>query len=127
MPYLKRLKVRPDPDELARSEFTQLMQRFDPYAGDVVIEGEAIHWKDIEEIEVAQAARAIGPAGWFVRFFVYSGHQRYHVAFHYDHHEAVLSNLSLEAARYVIQAAAFYSPHPIRYTGPGGLSPLNEA
>jgi hypothetical protein len=127
MPYLQRLKARPDPDKLAQGEVNQLMQRFNPYAKDVLVEGEAIHWGDIEEIEVAQAARAIGPAGWLVKFFVYSGHQRYHVAFYYGNRETVISNLSLEAARYVVQAAAFYSPHPIRYNGPDGLSPLTEA
>ncbi len=127
MPYLQRLKARPDPNKLAPGEVNQLMQRFDPYAGDVMVEGESIHWDNIEEIEVAQAARAIGPAGWLVRFFVYSGHQRYHVAFYYGNREAVLSNLSLEAAQYVVQATAFYSPHPIRYAGPDGLSPLIEA
>jgi hypothetical protein len=127
MPYLQRLKARPDPDKLTRREVNQLARRFDPYSGEVLIEGEPIPWDKIEEIEVAKAARAEGPAGWLVKLFVYSGADRYHVAFRYGYHEAVLINLSLQAAQYVVQSAAFYAPGPIRFTGPEGLSPLTEA
>jgi hypothetical protein len=127
MPYLQRLKVRPDPDKLSRRDARILGQRFDPYAGEVVIDGEALPWDSIEEIEVAKAARAAGPAGWLVKFLVYSGGNRYHVAFYAGAREAVLSNLTLEAARYVVQSAAYYAPRPILYSGIDSLSPLTEA
>ena len=126
MPYLQRLKVRPDPDKLSRSDARTLSQRFDPYAGEVVIDGEAIPWSSIEEIEVAKAARAAGPAGWLVKFFVYSGAHRYHVAFYSGARETVLSNLTLEAAQYVVQSVAYYAPRPILYSGIDDLSPLTE-
>lgn len=126
MPFLQRLKARPDVGQLSEADQRALGQHFDPYAGEVIIDGEAIPWTAVDEIEVAVAARALGPAGWLVRWLAYRGADRYHVAFYYGQREAVLHNITLEAAQYAVQTLAYYAPHPVRYTGPDGLAPLTE-
>ena len=126
MPFLQRLKVKPDADQLADNDRRTLVQHFDPYAGEVIIDGEAIPWTAVDEVEVAVAARARGPAGWLVRWLTYQGADRYHVAFYYGQREAVLHNITPEAARHVVQTLAYYAPHPVRYTGPDGFAPLTE-
>lgn len=121
---LQRLKVRPDADALSKEDRNHVNQHFDPYASEVVVNGETIDWRDIDEIEVAKAARANGPSGWFVRAMY--GDERYHVGIYYGDYEAVLLNLSLKAAEYVVQSIAFYAPQAIRYSGIEGLTPLER-
>jgi hypothetical protein len=55
------------------------------------------------------------------------GGERYHVGIYYGGLEAVLTNLTLNAARHIVQTIAFYAPQPVKYTGPDGLSPLVES
>ena len=122
--YLQRLKVRPDADALAASDRSHLQAHFDPYAGEVVITGEPIEGRAIEAVAVAQAARSPGPAGWFVKAMY--GEERYHVGIYYGAYEAVLTNLTLQSAEYVVRSIAFYAPQSIRYSGVEGLSPLED-
>lgn len=122
--YLQRLNVRPDADALSKDDRNHLQQHFDTYAGEVVVNGEAIDWRAIDEIEVAKAARSHGPSGWFVKAMY--GEERYHVGIYYGDYEAVLLNLSLKAAEYVVRSIAFYAPQAIRYSGIEGLTPLEQ-
>lgn len=123
--YLMRLKVRPDEAKLSNFERSHIQQHFDPYAAEVVINGELIDWRAIDEVEVAKAARAHGPSGWLVKGMF--GGDRYHVGIYYGAYEAVLQNLTLNSAEYVIRMIAFYAPNRIRYTGVDGLSPLEQS
>jgi hypothetical protein len=125
MTYLQRSNARPDLDDLSPVEVRALQHRFDPYAGEVVVEGQSIGWDEIEEVEVARAARASGPAGWLVRYLVHGG-ERYHVGLYFGQQEAILPNVTLKVARYVVQCVAFYAPQSVRYTGPDDLVPLKE-
>lgn len=122
--YLMRLKVRPDENKLTDAERNHLRQHFDPYAGEVVINGETIDWRTIDEVEVAKAARTRGPSGWFVKG-IYGG-DRYHVGVYYGAYEAVLLNVTLNSAEYVVRMIAYYAPQRIRYSGVEGLSPLEQ-
>jgi hypothetical protein len=123
--YLERLKARPNPDELSESERAYLAQHFDPFSGEVIIDGTSIRWDYLDEVEAVKAARAAGPSGWLVRAVM--GDDRYHVGLYYGKQEAVLPNVSLAIARYVVQTVAFYAPHPVRYKGIEGLSPIANA
>jgi hypothetical protein len=125
MPYLQRSKVRPELDDLTSAEARTVRNTFDPYAGEVIVEGQSIGWNEIEEVEVAVAARAGGPAGWVVRYLVH-GDQRYHVGLYFGQDEAVLRNVTLNIAKYVVQTVAFYAPQSVRYTGPADLVPLTD-
>lgn len=125
MRYLQRSKARPDIDALTRNEANSLASTFDPYAGEVIVNGEVIHWKVIEELEVVVAPHAAGAAGWLVRNLVHAG-ERYHVGLYYGTNEAVLPNVTLEMARYVARCVAYYAPLPVRYKGPDGLTPTVE-
>ena len=123
--YLQRLNVRPDPDDLTPTENRYLQDHFDPYAAEVLVDGVPINWRHIESIEVVPAARERGPSGWFVKQVM--GDDRYHVGIYYGAHEAVLINVSLKTAEYVVRTIAFYAPQPIRYHGVPGLSPVSPA
>jgi len=123
MEYLQRTKARPSLDDLTASEARWLPPRFDPYAGEVRIEGQAVGWNEIEEVEVVTAPRASGPAGWLVRHLVH-GDERYHIGIYFGHEEAVLPNVPLNVVRYVLQCIAFYAPLPVRYKGQTGLVPV---
>lgn len=125
MPYLQRSKARPELDDLTTSEARTVRHTFDPYAGEVIVDGQSIGWNEIDEIEVAVAARAAGPAGWLVRYFVH-GDQRYHVGLYMGHDEAIIRNVTLNIARFVVLSVAFYAPQPIRYKGPADLVPLTD-
>lgn len=120
--YLQRLNVRPDPEALSPVERNALQANFDAYAGEVVVNGQPINWSKIEEVEVVKAARAAGPAGWLVKQMY--GEDRFHVGIYFGPEEAVLTNISLKAAEYVVRTIAFYAPHPVRYKGIEGLSPI---
>ncbi len=123
--YLQRLKVRPSIDDLTSAEASYIQSHFDPYAGEVIVNDEPIAWMEIEEVEVAKAARVGGPAGWIVRHFIH-GDETYHVGLYFGRNEAVLPNVSLNVAQYVVKTVAFYAPNPVRYTGPEGLFSLAD-
>lgn len=123
MVYLQRLNTLPSVDDLTPAEVQYIHEHFDPHAGEVVVNGQAIPWNWISEVEVAKSARAAGPAGWVVRHLVH-GDERYHVGLYFGQMEAVLSNVTLNVARYIVQTIAYYAPSPVAYTGPEGLTPL---
>lgn len=125
--YLRRLKARPELDDLTPAEARYLHEHFDAYAGEVIIHGqEPVGWDQIETIEVVKSPRARGPAGWIVRHLIH-GDERYHVGLYFGRQEIVLPNVSLNVARFIVQSVAFYAPAPVRYMGPDGLSPVTAA
>jgi hypothetical protein len=126
MSHLKRLLARPSMDDLTPAEARYVQANFDAYAGEVLVQQQPILWTAIDEVEVARAARSAGPSGWIVKHLVMGG-ERYHVGIYYGGLEAVLTNLTLNAARHIVQTIAFYAPQPVKYTGPDGLSPLVES
>lgn len=123
--YLQRLKVRPSVEDLTPAEARFVQSHFDPYAAEVVVNGENIAWSEIEEIEVARAPRVTGPAGWVVRHLIH-GDERVHVGIYFGRNEAVLPNVSLNVAQYVVKTIAFFAPNPVRYKGPEGLFTLAD-
>ncbi|MBL8154233.1 MAG: hypothetical protein JNM70_08620 [Anaerolineae bacterium] len=125
MTILKRSNLRPNPADLPDNEARLIYERFDIASNEVIVDGQPIRWEEIEEVEVAPAPRAAGPAGWLVRNLVH-GDERYHVGLYFGRSEAVLPNISLNVARFVVQAVAYYAPLPVRYRGPDGLSPTVE-
>lgn len=125
MPYLQRINYRPNTDALSDKERDSLAIKFDVGSTDVIINGDTIRWEMIEEIEVAVAARSRGLAGWFVKNWVMGG-DRYHVAFYFGREEAVLINLTLAAAQYVVSTAAYHLTKRVTYTGPDGIAALSE-
>jgi hypothetical protein len=125
MPLLQRINYRPNLDAVSPKEQEMLARNFDPGSVDVIINGDTIRWDYIEEIEVALAARQKGLSGWLVKNLVMGG-DRYHVAFYFGREEAVLINLTLPAAQYVVQTAAYYLTKRVKYTGPEGIAPTTE-
>ncbi len=125
MVYLKRTKARPNLDELSSGEAQYVQQHFDIYAGEVIVSGQAVAWNEVEQVEVATAARVAGPAGWIVRHVVH-GNERYHVGLYFGRNEAIISNVTLDVARYLVQCVAYYATLPVRYTGVEGLVPVIE-
>lgn len=125
MTYLQRINYQPNTDNLSDKERQYLQQHFDAYGAEVVINGERILWQYVEEVEVAVAARAAGPSGWLVRKLVMGG-ERYHVAVYFGNQEAVLSNVTLEVARYVVKNIAYFAGQPVRYIGPEDLVATTE-
>lgn len=123
MPYLQRLNARPTQENLSSGDQKHLSQHFNPFGAGVLIDGDEIPWDAIEEVEVARAPDVTGPTAALVKLFAHGGHQTYHVALYFGYREAVLPNVSLDVARYVVQTVAYYAPHPVNYTGPDGLSP----
>ena len=125
MAYLQRINYRPNMDAIPEKERDALTSKFDPGSTDVIINGDVIRWEIIEEIEVAAAARSGGLAGWIVKNMVMGG-DRYHVAFYFGREEAVIINLTLPAAQYVVSTAAYYLTRRVQYTGPDGIAALSE-
>ncbi len=123
MVYLRRIKARPSMDDLTPGESRFIQHTFDPFAGEVLVDGQAVAWNEIEEVEVAVSPRAAGPAGWLVRYLVH-GNERYHVGLYFGHEEAIIPNVTFNVARYIVQCVAFFAPGVVRYTGPEGLSPI---
>ena len=123
--YLRRLKARPSPDDLPPAEARLAQHRFDPYAGEVLVDGQSVGWNEIEEVEVALSRRAAGPAGWLVRYLVH-GDDRYHVGLYFGREEAILTNVTLAVARYVVECVAYFAPQPVRYSGPDNLAQVIE-
>lgn len=121
--FLQRIKNRPNLETLSAAENHYVRELFDPGSREVVVNGEAIGWTEIDEVEVVVSPRSAGPAGWLVRYFVH-GEDRYHVGIYFGRNEAILPNITLAVAKYVVQCIAFYAPLPVRYKGPEGLSPV---
>ncbi|MBC8170096.1 MAG: hypothetical protein H7X77_00420 [Anaerolineae bacterium] len=126
MAHLQRINYRPNTDNLNDSEKQYLQRHFDAYGAEIVINGDAIPWQTIDEVEVAKAARASGPAGWLVKTLVMNGAETYHVGIYFDHREAVLTNLTLNTAQYILKNIAYYAPNLVRYMGPADLIALTE-
>jgi hypothetical protein len=126
MTYIQRINYRPNQDKLSTQEQQYLQQHFDAYGSEMLVDGVPVRWQDITEVEVAEAPRAAGPAGWLVRRFFLNSQQLYHVGIYLGTGELVLPNIGVNAARYVLENIAYYAPQRITYTGPEGLVPLTE-
>lgn len=124
MTSLQRINYRPTDEDLSESEVEYLQRHFDAYGKEVVVDGESLSWEMIDEIEVVQAARMRGPSGWLVKNFVLG--ERYHVGIYFQRSELVLTNMTLDTAKYIVQTIAYYAPGPVNYKGPEGISPLTE-
>jgi hypothetical protein len=123
MANLARIDQRPSPDGLSDEERRVLDKRFDANAYEINIDGHRAEWSAIHEVEVAKAARESGPAGWFVKKVIYAG-ERYHVGVYHATGELVLTNVTLETAKYVVETIAYYANHTIRYSGVEGIAPV---
>ena len=116
MAHLKRVEVKPNPPA------ESIGKRFDANEYELNIQGGRVEWDVIDEVEVAKAARVSSPAGWFVKKIMYSGGERYHVGVFFGRGgELVLTNITEEQARYVVETVAHYAKQPIRYTGVEGF------
>ena len=125
MTYLQRINYQPNMDSLSEKEVNYVRQHFDAYGKEALVNGQPVRWEDINEVEVAVAARARGAAGWIVKNLIVGG-DRYHVAFYAGYSEFVLPNLTWNVARYIVLNAAYYAPGPVEYKGPEDLVPLTE-
>jgi hypothetical protein len=126
MPYIKPLSTPPKEDELSSDDIHTLQTHFATTNHEVMVDGQGIEWGAIDEVEVAVAARQKSPAGWLVKNVVYGGRDRYHVGVYSGQNEIVLTNLSLNAVKYVVQTIAYYARSRIRYTGHDGITPTTE-
>jgi hypothetical protein len=90
------------------------------------VNGRAIRWEHIDEVEVVIAPHIGGASGWFVKKFIFRNEERYHVGIYYGSHEAILPNITWDMAKHVLRTIAFYAPQPIKYSGPEDLTPLTE-
>jgi hypothetical protein len=126
MANLVRIEQRPTMDGLSDEERRLLDKRFDANAYEINIDGHRAEWSKIDEVEVAKAAREGGPSGWFVKKVVFGG-ERYHVGVYFgDGGELVLTNVTLETAKYVLATIAYFANRRIRYTGIEGIVPVTE-
>lgn len=125
MVNLARVERRPDMAALTDEDRRTLDKRFDANAWEINIDGRRAEWGIIEEVEVAKAARERGPAGWFVKKVIFAG-ERYHIGLYFGSDELVLTNVTLEAARFVVQTIAYYANNVIRYKGPEDFVPVAE-
>lgn len=125
MAHLARIEQRPGMDGLTPDDRRTIDKRFDANAYEINIDGHRVEYGQIDEVEVAKAAREGGPAGWFVKKVIFAG-ERYHVGVYFGQGEAVLTNVTLEAAKFVVQTIAYYANNSIRYTGLEGIAPVTE-
>lgn len=125
--YMLPMSTRPREDRLSEADVRSLKSHFDVTNYEVVVDGQGIEWPKIDEVEVVAAARQRSPAGWIVRHLIFGGHDRYHVGIYSGRNELVLPNLTVEAARYVVQNIAYYARERIKYNGPDELTPTVEA
>ncbi|MEO8392815.1 MAG: hypothetical protein ABI700_07465 [Chloroflexota bacterium] len=126
MANLARIERRPDMEALTDEDRRSLDKRFDANAWEINIEGRRAAWGVIDEVEVAKAAREGGPAGWFVKKIIFAG-ERYHVGVYFGDNELVLTNVTLEAAQFVVQTIAYYANNTIRYKGLEGVVSVIES
>lgn len=127
MVYMLPMSTPPKEDALTLDDVRFLQTHLNVTNYEVVVDGQAIGWDKIDEVEVAKAARENSPAGWLVKNVIYGGQDRYHVGIYSGLSEAVLPNLSLQAAQYVVQTIAYYARSRIRYTGPEGITQIAES
>ncbi|MBC8098655.1 MAG: hypothetical protein H7Y11_04380 [Armatimonadetes bacterium] len=125
MAYLQRINYRPNTDNLNDAEKNYLAQHFEAYGAEIVINGQPIAWQLIDTVEVAKAARASGVSGWIVKKLVMGG-DRYHVGIYCGRDEAVLINVTLNVAQYILKNIAYYGGQSITYTGPADLVGVTE-
>jgi hypothetical protein len=125
MAHLARVEQRPKIEGLTAEDRRALDKRFDANAYEINVDGRHVAWGMIDEVEVAKAAREGGPAGWFVKKVIFAG-ERYHVGVYFGGDEMVLTNVSLEAAKFVVQTIAYYANNAIRYSGIEGITPVTE-
>jgi hypothetical protein len=127
MTYMVPASTAPKEDDLTPDDVRYLRNHMNTTNFEIVVEGQSIAWDKIDELEVAVAARQKSPAGWLVKNMIYGGQERYHVGIYSGRSEAVLPNLSIAAAKYVVQTVAYYARTRIRYTGPEGITPITES
>ncbi len=127
MQVMVPLSTAPKEHDLSPDDVQFLQKHFAPTNYEIVVDGQGIEWSKIDEVEVAKAARAGGPAGWLIKKTLYAGQDRYHVGVYSGRHELVLPNVSLPAAKYVVQTIAYYARNRIRYTGPEDITVTAEA
>jgi hypothetical protein len=125
--YMLPQSTRPREDRLSEGDIRTLQAHFEPTNYEVIVDGQGLDWSKIDEIEVVPAARHRSPSGWFVRTILYRGTDRYHVGIYSGRNELVLTNITLEAARYVVQTIAYYARNRIVYNGPDGFTATTEA
>ena len=125
--YVVPLSNAPKEDKLTPEDTQFLRSHFSVTNYEVVVDNQGIEWNKIDEIEVAKAARAAGPAGWLIKNALYGGQDRYHVGIYSGRYELVLPNLSFDAASYVVQTLAYYARTRIPYKGPEGITVTAEA
>lgn len=116
MAYLARVYELPSPDSLTEADRRTLDKRFDANAYELNFDGQPVDWTMIEEIEIVVAARQSTPAGWLLKKVVFAG-DRYHIGVYFGKNEIVLTNLTLEAARFVAATIAHFAPSGVRYAG----------
>ncbi|MDX2162798.1 MAG: hypothetical protein SF162_15875 [bacterium] len=127
MPYLARLSKAPNPNEYTPNEIAFIDQHFQINPQAVTLNGTTFTWEEVTGAEAAVAARANSPAGWFVRKLVYNGESRYHIALYAGRAEAVLPNIQLKIAQYIMQTIAYYAPKKLEYMGPADVAPISES
>lgn len=124
MPYLMRMNIRPDADTLKPHERTHLHRVFEPFAAEVRVHRDTVGWNEIDEVELVPAPSVAGVGGWIIdRLF--KSEPQYHLGIYLGREEAVLANITMREALYVLHAIAYYAPQPVRYVGPDGLVPLS--
>ncbi len=123
MPYLVKRKAPPQRDTLSEAERRYLDQHFDAHPAELTVSGQVIPWHLLEEVEVVHAARQKTLAGWLVRNVLYH-EERYHVGLYFAGREAVLTNVTLPTAVYVVGCIAAYMQTPIRYRGVEDIAPV---
>ena len=124
--YMQPQSKAPREESLSQGDVRTLKAHFEATNFEVRVDGQGIGWAAIDEIEVAAAARLRSPAGWVVRHIIFGGKDRYHIGIYSGPNELVLINLTLEAARYVVQTIAYYARNRIRYNGPEGITATTE-
>ena len=112
-------------DDLSDEERRTLKKRFDANAYEIDIDGDHLQWGMIDEVEVAKAARGGGPLGWLIKEVIVAG-DRYHVGIYFGRGELVLTNVTLETAKFVVDTIAYYANKPIKYAGVEGVAAVTE-
>ncbi len=125
MPYLMRMKARPDDSQLNNRESRQIAQWFNVFAGEVLIHGEPVGWEEIDAVELVQAP-TVGNLSSVLLGAIINTSDRYHVGIYLGRDEAVVPNVTKTQALYILQAVAYYAPNLVQYKGPTDVVPLNE-
>ncbi|MEQ8675751.1 MAG: hypothetical protein RLP44_00070 [Aggregatilineales bacterium] len=126
MTFLQKINYRPTTEKLSETDGQYIVNHFDAYGSEIVMDGQAVAWHMIEEVEVVVAPHAAGLAGWIVKNVFLRGEERYHIGVYYGRQEAILPNVTWDVARYVVENIAYYASQKIKYAGPEDLVPLTE-